>query len=1406
LRRFRSHLIPSLILAVLPAILFWQVLFAGRTLLPFDNLFEWEPYRQFASQAGVTLPPHNSLLSDLILENYVWKKFIVESLRKGDLPLWNPYLFCGVPFLAAGQHSAMYPLSLLFYVMPIVRAYGYFTWLQLVLAGVFTYLFLRTLRVGTFGALVAAITFMLSAFMVVSVLFTMIIAAACWLPWLLMMLERIVQRWERGDRQAPLLEVVGGALGLGTHLLAGHVEITYYVLLVMAYYAVARVVLGWWKRERRHGWVGAWGAVRTCLWCLGLVGLGLGLGAVQYVPLYELVRCSFRQDAVTYRQIVGWAYPIRRLVAFLVPDFFGNPSHHRVFDLFRWEWIPTIHNSYGQPITSTDWGVKNYVEGGAYLGILPLLLAVLAVLGPIKHRAPRVSGSARRSVIWIFTFLAAASLSFVFGTPLYRLIFLLPGISQLHSPFRWIFPYTFCVAVLAGIGADRLASPHPPPDPSLSQEWERERVKRVGEGGARLVRWLGWGGLLIGLATLAALALSRILIGLLEPLLMRIFIQLAKASYAFASWELFYSYQMGNLARFGLLLAASGALLLLSRRPGAWQIEWGGLHVWQIGALVLLGADLLLFSYRFNPAADPRLVEFEPPVVDFLRSDPDLYRFTTLEWHDRTFNANVGMYYGLYDVRGYDSIIPRQYVEYMELIEHQGQLLYNRISPLFGLQSLDSQLLDLLSVKYILTSLPFHHATWELVYDHDVMVYRNGEFLPRAFVVREARVYTSQEKRQAELRRINPRAYVILEEEPELDLPMTAHAGDCTATIAVYCPNEVVVEAHMPDPGFLILLDSYFPGWKAYVRAKSSPEGRESDMGLSTREPGLEREGHIYRADGNFRAVQLPAGDWVVRFKYTPFSLKAGLYISFIAGVVCLLLALVALRQRFYREDSEQTAVQRLAKNSLTPMALSLLNKGVDTAFAMLMLRVLGPQGAGKYAFAVVVIGYFEILTNFGLNTLLTREVAKDHSQANRYLANTALLRLVLCGLAAFLLALFILTWRVLFALPSDTVLALLLLGVALIPSNLATALSSLFNAFEQMEYPAFISTVTTVLKVSLGALVLLAGWSFVGLAGVSVVVNVMTLFILLRVVRERLLRPRIEFDPSLSRGLLHESYPLMINHLLATLFFRIDVTLLQPMQGDIVVGWYTTAYKFIDGLVIVPSTFTIALFPIISRFAASARESLIRAYSLSIKYLTALSLPVALLTTVYAREIILLFGGTQYLPHAATALRLLIWFFPISCINQVTQYALIAIQQQRFLTRVFLIGVVFNLTANLVFIPLYGYQASAVITVLSEVVLLIPFYWCVRRNLATVPWVRLAWRPVVATVLMALIVGGLRRTLSLLLLIPLASFVYVLLLVGLGAFGAEDREIWAQLLPGPAQRLPWLAARLPEEIQAPGP
>jgi O-antigen/teichoic acid export membrane protein len=792
--------------------------------------------------------------------------------------------------------------------------------------------------------------------------------------------------------------------------------------------------------------------------------------------------------------------------------------------------------------------------------------------------------------------------------------------------------------------------------------------------------------------------------------------------------------------------------------------------------LLVLICDLFVFGYGFNPAADPKLLDFKPPVVEFLQQDKSLYRITTYNAPgEKTFNANVGMFYGLSDVRGYDSIISKQYADYMGLIYAQTELQFNRIAPIYTdtFQALDSPLLDLLNVKYVLTTQEIESPKYTLVYDGELRVYRNEGAMPRAFSLPTSCAVMTDDVAEA-LRTYDPRQHVILEGQGAEIKRQTSNVKPATcdlrpATITSYTPNQVFIDVELGEPGFLVLADSYFPGWKAFRRPQGAEEAEEQEL-------------EIHRADGNFRAVSLPAGRWTVRFKYSPMSFKLGLFVSFMAGLMLMLLLGYWLWRRFYREDIEDSDARRVAKNSLAPIVLQLANKVIETAFAALMLRILGPDAAGKYYFAVIIWGWLDIFTTFGLNILLQREVAKDRTLGNQYLTNTTILRLILIVVAVPLLAVFIGARQFTRPLADDTIAALVLLAVGLLPGSLANGLTAVFNAFEKMEYPAAITTVTTVLKVVLGTLVLLLGLGFVGLAGLSIVINVITAAILLYLLIRHCFRPRLELDSSLQRSMFALSWPLMLNNLISFSFFKIDVFLLEHMRGTAVVGLYSVAYKFLDALQILPASFTIAVFPIMSRYAASAKDSLMRAYLLSVRLLVIVALPIAIITTALAEPLVYLLGGSQYLPDSRIALQLMIWSIPIGFINSVTHYVLIALNQQRFLTKAFAIGLAFTFVANRVFIPIYSYQASALIHLFSELALFLPFYYCLRKHLAPVPWVRLLWRPALAAALM----GGLMvllRDVSLLLTVPLGGLIYLLALILLRTFSQEEVALFKSLL-----------------------
>lgn len=1417
----------------IPLLLFGQVALGNKTLLPADALYLFEPYR--SARPGIEA--QNPLLTDLILQNYAWKRFLVEAVESRTLPLWDPYVFSGHPFLANGQHSGLYPLTWLFFLMPAWRAFGLFTVLQLGLAGISMFILGRVVRMARGGALFAGVVFQLSGFMVVSVVHPMIIAGAAWLPLLLAMAECTVSRHRFWIREKAMLPwALLGAVVLGLQTLTGHPEITYFVLLVLGGFAGWRLLALLLTRPRSD-----WrrDVVSPALGIVLMLGLGLVLGAVQLVPLFEVAQSSFREGGASLAEVLGWAYPKRRLITFLVPDFFGNPTHTTMLDIFTGGRLVASENAYGEAVQAFDWGIKNYVEGGAYLGILTLLLALVAVLRPpgLVDRQRAVVGSVgsptstdehggtvensapvvvARALAWLqqpyvpfFTALALFSLACVFGTPVYALVYALPFLSQSHSPFRWVFPLTVAVAALAGLGITRVAREQEMSDPPRT---EADRAERRSRGCLRWTRvaLLGaapsltgalaafavWGALLGGLALLG----SRLAYGRIAPLVERAFWSLAKAAHTFPDARTFYAYLVPQVAIFLVFLMASGIVLRVAASSFRLPRRLGRIPLWQPLAVVVILADLVVFGAGFNPAVDPALLEVRPPVVDFLAQDSGLWRFSTFDPQGRnTFNMNMGMFYDFQDVRGYDSLFSAQYARYLGWIEPQGLLPYNRIAPFRQFSSLDSPLTDLLNVKYIITEeeipLPKYAPVYE---DEAVRVYENLGAAPRAFTLPlEATVTVPDVDALKEaLLTYDPRFYAVIESaaagwigERPADLSATLEpvpAEPVAQPISTYGANEVVIDATVGGPSWLILADAFAPGWKAFVRPLGAGDDQETQVPIA-------------RVAGNFRAVQLEESA-TLRFKYSPDSVKVGAFLSFLSGMVVIFLSVVWTWRLFYRDREDGTTVQRLAKNSIVPIVLNIFNRAVDFAFAALMLRILGPANVGDYTYAINLFLWFDILTNFGLNTYLTREVARHRDQARRYLANTTAIRLSL-SLIAVPVLLGVLGARqtviASFASPASrqAIVATLLLYVGTIPGSISTGLTALFYGYEKAEVPAAIQSVSTLIKVTLGVLVLILGRGIIGLAGASIVVNVITLTILATLawrlfpaLRKRQLglplQLRAPAERALRKEMVRESWPLMINHLLATLFFKVDVFLMEFLLGREPLGLYSIGYKFLDAAMVIPSMFTLALFPVISRQAHDDRDALVSFYRLGTKILVLIALPLALIATVAGREMVLVLGGVEYLPGAMVALRLMAWSMPIGWINSITQYVLIAVDQQRYLTKAYLLGFGFSLIANLLLMQRFGYPASAVLHIAAEFILFIPFLLGLRRQLGTIGWWAILGKPLMAALAaagVALAVWPLGRGLSFLAVVV----IYPAMVFWLKIITPNERSLLSPLFRG---------------------
>ncbi|MCX6356692.1 MAG: YfhO family protein [Candidatus Aureabacteria bacterium] len=349
-------------------------------------------------------------LVDLTHQFYPWRFFGFGLLRQGIIPLWNPYLFCGYPFIENWQSAIFYPLNLIFLCMPTHTAISVSFALHVFLIGAFTYFFMRRLSISGFGALIASLTFMFSAPVILRI-FSGHLSVVCALPWFPAQLLAV----EAGlkTRRGSCFILAGVALGM--QLLSGHPQYVYYSLIGIALYVIFRGVF-----IRGEG--GERGArIFTPLFFAGYIILGFALAAVQVLPSLDFVRYSSRGQMLEFGEAAGGSFPPENLVTFLMPTVFGD--FVRVF----------------------CWGRCYFWEAAVYVGILSLTLALTGF-----------ASRERRRIAFIFLAIGAISLIMAMGgyTPLLEYIYkYVPGFKLIRGNAKLLFLTIFSVSVLAGVGA-----------------------------------------------------------------------------------------------------------------------------------------------------------------------------------------------------------------------------------------------------------------------------------------------------------------------------------------------------------------------------------------------------------------------------------------------------------------------------------------------------------------------------------------------------------------------------------------------------------------------------------------------------------------------------------------------------------------------------------------------------------------------------------------------------------------------------------------------------------------------------------------------------------------------------------------------------------------------------------------
>jgi hypothetical protein len=776
-------------------------LFPGKSFGPLSNLYTWSPWN--LTQIGTQSPKGNELLNDQILQFIPWREYTVANMRKGMVPLWNPYQYCGSPFLGNSQSAPFYPINLLTLYLNIKWYLIVSAFLKLVIAGSGMYVFIRLSGLSSVSSLWSGISFMFMGFNIIW-LGHPHTQTFVWIPWILASLRY----WNRSPNGLSM-----GLLGIctGIAFLGGHPETIFMTGLILILYSIflatqtATIPL----------------KIKYLAGVMGALAIGISIASIQLLPTLD-----YLSQSSTLKVRLGWKPLIdfqgkRALITWLLPDFFGNPL---------------LYNAW---VKDDLFFQFNFAEASSgYIGFLPLLM----ISGLFIYRKWNWE-----VIFW--SIVALLGLLIAYRVPLIGPFCAnLPGLSLIH-PKRLVILISISLIILSAQGVDSF----------LHQGKSPGKINPLQY-------------MIISLVLLAIISLVPFFKGVSFSTLVLEKLGISIAKMPMDSLKLIIQHSL-NVFCVHLLagIVALSALIGIRRNLVACNII----------LICCISTEMFYFGWGYNLGYSVK--EFPPshPLKSFLAEDPTLYRIVSLdEW--TIYPPNSSMLDKLYDVRGYDAIVPQNYEQYFRIMnlgfwKDTTPRLWSDFS---GDDQVSLKLLGMMNVKYLLCRKPFPLSNAPLVFQEtDLGVYKNPFLLPRAFIVPLSTISKKDNITTSILtsNSFNPAKTVILDGMQE-EISFQKNLSPTPKVIINYLlPNTIKMNISHPVEGFLFISENYFRGWKAYADGKKTP---------------------IYKANGCFMSVKLDKPCHEVMLTYGPLSYIIGKILSIIGCLCCLLLIINELYLR----------------------------------------------------------------------------------------------------------------------------------------------------------------------------------------------------------------------------------------------------------------------------------------------------------------------------------------------------------------------------------------------------------------------------------------------------------------------------------------------------------------------------
>lgn len=742
--------------------------------------------------------------SDFLSTGYMNRFF----LARHGFHLWQPYTFSGIPTVDAFFGDILYPVTIVLrqiftpHLIPLLLYL-----IHLPLSGLFTYLFIKDQKIRAPIAFLSGLCYMLAGCIV-----SLINAGQDGRLMVNCLLPGVIFFINRGYDRRKFFYFIMTGIFFGLAVLSPHVQMAYYLALASIFFVIFKTINGWQKSGFKS-------ILKPGLSYLLSAMIGLILAACLILPVFYYIKFSARGGR-GYAWATSWAMPPEEILNLITPHFSGLLDNY--------------------------WGRNYFKLHTEYLGILPLLLSLYAFIRAWKNPLTK-----------FFTGLAVFALVFAWGghTPIYWLFYkFLPYVSKTRAPSQIFYLFSFAIAVLAGIGGEKL----------FNSDNKKTNLFFYLAAGS-FVLWL--------FANLFAQGIMNVLAPLAH----------AKTRILTSNY---HNFQTGLFILF-IIIAIYAALASAVIRKKL------SLRNFALLAGIVFFFDMWRIEKNFIPVvASPDRYFAADEVVRALSEDRSLYRVHPLAYRQ-------GNYLMLFDIQSVGGEHGNHLMRYQEFIGAQHSIMFEPTNLYYP------NILNLLNVKYIimpnfdLSDIPDYSPNptddamiktirlvtnplyFKLFYQgRQFSIYQNLYCLPRAFLVPQYRVVTDKNQIMVTMKSsaFNPQQQVILEEDPASFMASdTASPG--RADVIDYQPDRVGIEVRALHPCFLVLTDNYYPLWQAEVDGKQT---------------------RVYRADYTFRAVYVTTGQHKVTFRFVSPYFKLGTLFSLLTALVAGLTIFFLARKKYY--------------------------------------------------------------------------------------------------------------------------------------------------------------------------------------------------------------------------------------------------------------------------------------------------------------------------------------------------------------------------------------------------------------------------------------------------------------------------------------------------------------------------